>query len=91
MSHNHAVAHGIKGLLENLPPIKEKKNPLIAGVLGFLFGGIGLGLYFRTWQDFVFPVLIFIGLSIIFPVLGTGAAIILTTIWGIVRAADSGS
>ncbi len=90
MSHEHHVAHGIKALLEDLPPIREKKNPLIAGILGFLFGGVGLGLYFQSWKDFFYPILVMIGLSIIIPGLGTIVAIIFTTIWGIVRAANSG-
>lgn len=52
MSKEAHVAHGIHALLADLPPIREKKNPLVAGVLGFLFGGIGLGLYFGSWKDF---------------------------------------
>jgi len=60
MSHEHHAAHFIKRLFEKLPPITEKKNPLIAGILGFFFGGIGLGLYFQTWQDFLYPVIAFV-------------------------------
>jgi hypothetical protein len=29
-----------------LPPLKKQKNPTAACVIGFLTGGIGLGLYF---------------------------------------------
>jgi hypothetical protein len=90
MSVNHAVGHGIKHLLKDLPRLERKKNPFIAGMLGFFFGGVGLGLYFQSWKDFVYPVLIFIGLSIVFPGLGTLTAIIFTAIWGVVRAVDSG-
>jgi len=35
MSHEHHAAHFIKHLFEALPPVMKKKNPLIAGILGF--------------------------------------------------------
>ena len=91
MSNDHIFIHGMKALLEDLPPIKEEKNPLIAGILGLLFGGVGLGLYFQSWKDFLYPILIMIILSILIPGLGTIAAVILTTLWGLFRACDSGS
>lgn len=91
MSHHVGhVGHFISGLLKNLPPIATKKDPVIGGILGFCCGGIGLGLYFQTWQDFLFPILIFISLSIIIPGLGAIPAIILTTTWGVFRALGSG-
>jgi hypothetical protein len=30
-----------------LPPLKARKDPGVASVIGFLTGGIGLGVYFR--------------------------------------------
>jgi hypothetical protein len=90
MSNDHLITHGIKYLLGDLPTIREKKNPIIAGILGFLFGGIGLGLYFQSWKDFLYPILVMIGLTIIIPGIGMIVAIILTTFWGIFRAANSG-
>jgi hypothetical protein len=85
----HAM-HSIHLMLKNLPPIREKKNPFLAGVIGFFFGGIGLGIYFKTWQDFVFPILVFVLLSTVIPVLGTIAAFFFGAIWGLVRAFGSG-
>jgi hypothetical protein len=90
MSKEAHVAHGIHALLADLPPIREKKNPLVAGVLGFLFGGIGLGLYFGSWKDFLYPILTLLGLAIVLPGIGIVVGVLLTTIWGIVRAANSG-
>lgn len=71
-------------------PIKDKKNPLIAGLIGFAFGGIGLGLYFRSFKDFLYPILVMLLLSFLFPGVGTVAGIALTTLWGIIRAEGSG-
>jgi hypothetical protein len=40
-----------------LPPPRKQRSPAAAAIVGFLFGGIGLGLYFRSVVDFVIPVL----------------------------------
>jgi hypothetical protein len=40
-----------------LPPPRKQRSPAVAAIVGFLFGGVGLALYFRTVADFVTPVL----------------------------------
>ncbi len=85
--------HWIKLLLEDLPPIREKKDPVVAGILGFLLGGIGLGLYFQSWKDFLYPVIVFIMLSILlipFIVVGPFLGCVFASLWGVVRALGSG-
>jgi hypothetical protein len=72
-------------IIEDLPPIPEKKNPVIAGILGFLFGGIELGLYFQTWKDFLYPVIVFVMLSILLAplvVVGPFFALVFAAVWG---------
>lgn len=39
-----------------LPPLHSEKSPGLACLLGFLFGGIGLAIYLRSFVDFVLPV-----------------------------------
>src|SRR5690349_16562155 len=39
-----------------LPPTRKERNPVMAAIIGFLFGGIGLGLYFKSVIDFLIPV-----------------------------------
>lgn len=39
-----------------LPPTRKERNPVTAAIIGFLFGGIGLGLYFKSVIDFLIPV-----------------------------------
>ena len=39
-------------ILDELPPLRSQKNSSIATVIGFLFGGIGLGIYFFSIIDF---------------------------------------
>ena len=59
-----------------MQPLKQKKDPVVAAVLGFALGGLGLGLYFRSWTDFFMPILIWITIM----VLGvpTGEVLLLT-------------
>ncbi len=73
------------GLLDDLPPL-HGKNPLLAALIGFFFGGIGLGLYFWSWRDFVYPVVIFLILAFMFPVVGAIPGMLIAAGWGLVRA-----
>ena len=51
-SMTHAVSHQLPHICKSLPPMKEDKNPFVAGVLGLLFGPFGIGIYFKSWVDF---------------------------------------
>jgi hypothetical protein len=42
--------------LPYLPALRRRKNPLLALVIGFVAGGIGLGVYFRSVVDAVIPI-----------------------------------
>lgn len=33
-----------------------RRDPVVTGFIGFLFGGIGLGLWLRSWFDLFAPV-----------------------------------
>jgi hypothetical protein len=59
---NHAahMAKHTKEMLEKMEPLKQRKNPVIAFILGFLLGGIGVGLYLESWVDFFVCVGIFV-------------------------------
>lgn len=79
-----------------LPTLRKPKRPGVAAAIGFLFGGVGLGLYFRSFIDFLLP------LAAVFAVLLTSAAIesklgsagwlagaVLVGVYGFFRAQDS--
>jgi hypothetical protein len=53
------------GIAENLHPLKVKTDPKIAATLGFLTGGIGLGLIFRNIVDAIVPFLMLVALAIL--------------------------
>lgn len=92
MSKYQHYPHWIQGLLEDLPPL-EKKNPIVAAIVGFFFGGIGVGLYFQSWKDGVYLVIVFFLLSALlapFIILGPFLALLFAAGWGAFRAANSG-
>jgi hypothetical protein len=63
MGNEHLAGHAAKHIAEQLrelKPLKEKKNPLIAFILGFLLQGIGVGLYLGSVKDFFICVGIFV-------------------------------
>jgi hypothetical protein len=43
----------LQQILKGMPPLKSEKNPGTASLWGFLLGGIGLGIYFRSFADFI--------------------------------------
>ena len=64
-SMTHAVSHQLPHICKSLPPMKEDKNPFVAGVLGLLFGPFGIGIYFKSWVDFAicFVLLVLLGVT----------------------------
>jgi hypothetical protein len=48
-----------------MKPLKTRKNPVAAAILAFMFGGIGLGIYLRSWRDFGVGLAISLGLSVL--------------------------
>ena len=83
-------------VMDPLAPLRTKKRPWLAFILGFLLSGIALGIYFRSWVDLVIPTAIWaIGIAVdsLFPsVLGDagfwGGAIV-GGLWGLLRAINS--
>jgi hypothetical protein len=74
-----------------LPPPRKQRSPAVAVIVGFLFGGIGLALYFRTVVDFVIPVLfslasVAVGAAINSRELGVVAGAFIAARWGYYRA-----
>lgn len=52
-------------ILDRLNVLHAAKNENIAAAVGFLFGGIGLGIYFRSFIDVVIPIVTFVVLTYI--------------------------
>lgn len=79
------------GLSRLMPPLKRRKNPSLAAIIGLLFGGIGLGIYFASLVDFIIPIAITVILVITVQTNGVGAIVgaIIAGVWGLVRAIAS--
>ena len=54
----------IAQIMNPLPPLRARKRPWLAFVLGFLFSGIALGIYFRSWVDLIVPTVIWLVLIV---------------------------
>jgi hypothetical protein len=78
-----------------MKPLKQRKNPVIAFILGFLLQGVGVGLYLESWKDFFVCVgvfVLFFGLllpTVIGEELLVPAAALFCGIYGAWRAASS--
>jgi hypothetical protein len=79
----------ISQVMDPLPPSKTKKRPWLAFVLGFLFSGIALGLYFRSWIDLVVPTAIWVVLIATPGDAGFWIGAIIGGMWGLLRAVNS--
>jgi len=64
---------GIENMLRQLPPPAKQRDANVASIIGFLFGGIGLAIYLRTFVDLVLP--LGIGL-LIFAIYPSGASVL---------------
>jgi hypothetical protein len=84
-------------LFQNLPTLRGARSPALATVIGFLFGGIGLAVYFVSPVDAVFPIVIAImtvGLTaarLHDPALGWFLGASIAAIYGCIRASNSNS
>lgn len=72
--------------LKALPKHNTPKSPTVAMMIGFLFGPIGLGIYFKTFWDFLIPLFLLIVLGTIIPGLGLIPGWIFSAVFGYFRA-----
>ncbi len=79
----------IAQVMNPLPPLRARKRPWLAFVLGFLFSGIALGIYFRSWIDLVLPTVIWLALIATPSDAGFWAGAVLGGLWGLLRAINS--
>jgi hypothetical protein len=85
----------VESALRALPVLKKTKNPTTALIVGFLFGGVGLAIYFRKIIDFFIPVFAVIMLEIFYSQLrGNGELYVLggaivAAAYGYMRATSS--
>jgi hypothetical protein len=70
-------------------PTLRRTSPQWAAAIGFVFGGIGLAIYFRSFVDFIAPIAIAIVAIILVGEVGWLAGAIIAAIYGFSRSHDS--
>lgn len=60
-------------LLDRLPALKLRRDPAKAAIVGFVFGGFGLGVYFRSLPDALVPMAWVLAVSLL---LGTAGGVL---------------
>lgn len=86
------MAQVLIAMMDRLPVLFRVRNPGVAGLLGFCFGGIGLAIYFRSLVDLIIPVLLAILFAILFKNLAAAgwlAGAVVAGLYGISRAVSS--
>ena len=76
-------------VMNPLPPARTRKKAWLAFVLGFLFSGIALGVYFRNWVDLVVPTVIWLALIATPGDAGFWAGAVIGGLRGLSRAVNS--
>jgi hypothetical protein len=79
----------IAQVMNPLPPVQSRKNLWLALVLGFFFSGVGLGIYFRSWVDFIVPTAIWLVLIVTPGDAGFWIGAVIGGLWGLLRAVNS--
>ena len=72
-----------------LPPLRTKKSPSLAFVLGFLFSGVGLGIYFRSRVDLIVPSIVWIISIATLEGQGLLVGAVIGGLWGLLRTVSS--
>jgi len=83
-------------MLDRLAVLHAMKSAGLAAVLGFAFGGVGLGIYFRSFVDFLIPIALVItatvlstGFAQLDPQIGVLAGAIVASLFGYFRVENS--
>jgi hypothetical protein len=95
MPDNHWLGHttqkegGYNIMWDNMPTLESKKSPVAAFFIGCLFGAIGIGIYFKSFLDFLVPFVILIIAIIIGAGIGGVPGWLFAGFWGMMRSLDS--
>jgi hypothetical protein len=88
-SERRVMIEAIEKLMNSLPPIHSRKNPSLALIIGFVAGGVGLAIYFRSLVDLILPVGIGVACALLFGDYGIFGGAILASLYGFFRASSS--
>lgn len=92
MSNNHHAGHAAKlgaEVVKQLDPLHERKSPVLAFILGLLFGALGVAIYFKSIKDFFICMGMFIVASLLLPGFGILLGWFFSPVYGAWRAHTS--
>ena len=75
--------------IDSFPPLRTKMSPSLAFVLGFLFSGVGLGIYFRSRLDLIVPSIVWVILIAALEGQGLLVGAVIGGLWGLLRTVSS--
>jgi hypothetical protein len=79
--------------IDPFPPLRTKKSPRLAFLLGFLLNGVGLGIYFRSWVDLIVPSIASIVWFMLIGALHYSGrwigVLVIGALWGLLRTVSS--
>ena len=76
-------------LFDRLPVLKSHKNASIACLISVFFGSIGLGIYLKSFEDFVICTVLILILIFVIPGIGAVPGFLLTAVYGYFRVINS--
>ncbi|MCV7019171.1 hypothetical protein [Mycolicibacterium aichiense] len=74
----------VEKAMRNMPSAKGK-DAGVACIVGFIFGGIGLAIYFRNVADLFLPLAVSLALGIMAGGIGVLAGALVAALWGYFR------
>lgn len=79
--HGHSIVGGLFSIADQLEPLDDIKNPFVAAACGFLFGGIGLGIYLKSVKDFLIPWALMFAIVILGIPTGEALLVVVPFVW----------
>ncbi|HZF89987.1 hypothetical protein [Streptomyces sp.] len=76
-------------ILDRLPRLARKRNPQVAAFWGFVLGGLALGIYFRSFIDFIMPIIFVVVMTYFVGDLGFLVGAVVASAYGYFRAENS--
>jgi hypothetical protein len=76
-----SIMSGLLSIADDSEPLAEKKNPMLAAAIALVCGGIGLGIYLRSWRDFWIPCGILLAVLVLGVTTGETLMVVAPGIW----------
>jgi hypothetical protein len=83
---NQLLYESLKNAGKNGPKLKTPKSPVIAFIMGFMFGPVGVGLYLGSFYDVAVPMGILVVVTLCSGGIAAPIGWTFSGLWGAIRA-----